>query len=92
MTRLTVSIIKGDDIKAGRSLFGKADPYVLISVGDKLQKTKVCSGGGSDPGLLLLSLLLSSILLLSILLLSTLLLSMLSLSILLLSILLLTSS
>ena len=47
--RLVITIIKGDDIKSGKSLFGKADPYVLVSVGEKLEKTKVNSGGGTDP-------------------------------------------
>jgi Ca2+-dependent lipid-binding protein len=47
--KLIVTVIKGDGIKAGHSLFGKSDPYVLVSVGDKLEKTKVNSGGGTNP-------------------------------------------
>ena len=48
--KLIVTIKEGKGIKSGKSLFGKADPYVLISIGDnKMEKTRVNPRGGTDP-------------------------------------------
>jgi len=48
--KLIVSIFKGENIKSGKSLFGKSDPYVLVSIGDdKIERTRVHPKGGTDP-------------------------------------------
>jgi len=49
LTKLTIKVIKGIDIKCGKSLFGNADVYVTLQLGDDVVKTNVCVGGGMNP-------------------------------------------
>ena len=37
--QLTIRVIKGVDIKAGKSIFGDADPYVMMTIGSRTKKT-----------------------------------------------------
>jgi len=46
--QLTIKVIKGVEIKY-RSIFGTADPYVSLQIGDDIKKTSVCSSGGMNP-------------------------------------------
>ena len=46
--QLTIKVIKGVEIKY-RSIFGQADPYVSLSIGDDIKKTSVCNSGGMNP-------------------------------------------
>jgi len=47
--KLIVCVHNGEKIKAGKSLFGKADPYVVLRLGKVEFRTRVCTGGGTDP-------------------------------------------
>ena len=47
--RLIVQCVKGENIKTGKSLFGKADPYAVFVCGKTEHKTTVNAGGGCDP-------------------------------------------
>jgi Ca2+-dependent lipid-binding protein len=46
---LIAKCIRGEDLKAGRSLFGAADPYAILRVGLQEYTTKVHPGGGTNP-------------------------------------------
>ena len=46
--QLTIKVIKGEEIKY-RSIFGQADPYCSLRIGDDIKKTSVCASGGSNP-------------------------------------------
>lgn len=47
--KLVVTIIKGLNLKAGQGVFGRADPYVKIKLGDSDFRTKPHKNGGKNP-------------------------------------------
>ncbi len=47
--KLVVKIIKGVNLKAGHGVFGRADPYVRIKLGDKEFFTNPHKSGGRNP-------------------------------------------
>mmetsp|Transcript_23502 Transcript_23502/g.44658 ORF Transcript_23502/g.44658 Transcript_23502/m.44658 type:complete len:520 (-) Transcript_23502:100-1659(-) len=47
--KLVVTIMKGLNLKAGQGVFGRADPYVKIKVGDNEFITKPHKNGGKNP-------------------------------------------
>jgi len=46
---LRVTIVKGLNLKAGQGVFGKADPYVKIKIGDTQKSTEIHSNSGKNP-------------------------------------------
>ena len=44
-----VKVVKGVDLKGGQTMFGKADPYAKVSVGQQTFSTKPIVGGGKNP-------------------------------------------
>ena len=47
--KLVVTIIKGLNLKAGQGVFGRADPYVKIKLGDREFTTNAHKNGGKSP-------------------------------------------
>ena len=47
--KLVVTIIKGLNLKAGQGVFGRADPYVRLRVGDSECTTTPHKNGGKNP-------------------------------------------
>lgn len=47
--KLVITLIKGLNLKAGQGVFGRADPYVKIKLGDKEFITKTHKNGGRNP-------------------------------------------
>ena len=47
--KLVVNIVKGKNLKAGQGVFGKADPYVKMKLGDKEEETSPHLNGGKNP-------------------------------------------
>ena len=47
--KLVVGIIKGHNLKAGQGVFGRADPYVKLKIGDKEFTTSCHKDGGKNP-------------------------------------------
>ena len=47
--RLVLKCIKCEELKSGKSLFGKADPYAVLVIGKNEFKTKVNPEGGMNP-------------------------------------------
>jgi hypothetical protein len=41
--------VKGVDLKGGQTMFGKADPYAKVSIGNQSFSTKPIVGGGKNP-------------------------------------------
>mmetsp|Transcript_56225 Transcript_56225/g.168337 ORF Transcript_56225/g.168337 Transcript_56225/m.168337 type:complete len:134 (-) Transcript_56225:1112-1513(-) len=46
---LTVAIIAAKNLKAGQGVFGKADPYVKLKLGEQEHSTNPDSQGGKNP-------------------------------------------
>ena len=49
LPKVTITVMKGIDIKCGKSLFGNADVYVTLQLGDYVLRTSVCPSGGMNP-------------------------------------------
>ena len=47
--KLVVGIIKGLNLKAGQGVFGRADPYVKLKIGDREFTTSCHKDGGKNP-------------------------------------------
>jgi len=47
--KLVVGIIRGINLKAGQGVFGRADPYVKMKIGDKEFTTTTHKDGGKSP-------------------------------------------
>jgi len=47
--RLDISVVRGINLKAGQGVFGKADPYVKVKIGDQEFITETHSQGGKNP-------------------------------------------
>ncbi len=47
--KLVVGIIKGLNLKAGQGVFGRADPYVKLKIGDTEFTTSCHKDGGKNP-------------------------------------------
>lgn len=47
--KLVLKIIKGANLKAGQGVFGRADPYVTLKLGDIAYKTRTHQNGGKNP-------------------------------------------
>ena len=47
--KLTVKILRGENIKTGKSIFGAADPYAVLVIGGQKKQTTVKSAGGQNP-------------------------------------------
>jgi len=47
--QLMVKVVKGVDLKGGQTMFGKADPYAKVSIGQQTFATKPIVGGGKNP-------------------------------------------
>jgi len=47
--KLTITCVKATNLKAGQGVFGRADPYVKITVGDGVKTTQVNGQGGKNP-------------------------------------------
>ncbi|KAL3781442.1 hypothetical protein ACHAW5_001519 [Stephanodiscus triporus] len=47
--KLVVGILKGLNLKAGQGVFGRADPYVKIKIGDREFTTSSHKDGGKNP-------------------------------------------
>mmetsp|Transcript_5267 Transcript_5267/g.11254 ORF Transcript_5267/g.11254 Transcript_5267/m.11254 type:complete len:672 (-) Transcript_5267:99-2114(-) len=47
--KLVVTIIRGVNLKAGQGVFGRADPYVRVKIGDKALFTNPHKSGGKNP-------------------------------------------
>lgn len=43
---LLVKVVRGIDLKAGQTMFGKADPYAKVTIGQQSFSTKPVIGGG----------------------------------------------
>jgi len=46
---LKIKIIKGNDIKSAKSIFGEADVYALLQIGNQKKETTVKKEGGQNP-------------------------------------------
>ena len=46
---MVVSLHRGYDIRSGNTLFGKADTYAIIRIGNIVKKSKVSVDGGKNP-------------------------------------------
>ena len=46
---LLVKVVRGIDLKAGQTMFGKADPYAKVTIGTQSFSTKPVIGGGKNP-------------------------------------------
>jgi len=46
---MVVTLIRGIDIRSGNTLFGKADTYAIIRIGNVTKKSKVSVDGGKNP-------------------------------------------
>jgi serine/threonine-protein phosphatase 2B regulatory subunit len=44
-----VKVVKGIDLKGGQTMFGKADPFAKVTVGQQSFTTKPVVGGGKNP-------------------------------------------
>lgn len=47
--KLTVNVLRGVALKAGQSMYGKADPYVKLTIGTQVYSSNPHVGGGKDP-------------------------------------------
>ncbi|KAJ8603720.1 hypothetical protein CTAYLR_000215 [Chrysophaeum taylorii] len=47
--QLNVNVLRGVALKAGQSMYGKADPYVKLTVGTQVFSSNPHAGGGKDP-------------------------------------------
>lgn len=47
--KLVITIIKGLNLKAGQGVFGRADPYVKLRIGDNEFTTSTHKNGGKNP-------------------------------------------
>lgn len=47
--QLIVKVVKGVDLKSGQTMFGKADPYAKVTIGQQEFSTKPVVGGGKNP-------------------------------------------
>ena len=47
--KLIITIIKGINLKAGQGVFGRADPFVKVKLGDKVFTTYPHKNGGKNP-------------------------------------------
>jgi Ca2+-binding EF-hand superfamily protein len=47
--KLIVTVIKGVNLKAGQGVFGRADPFVRLKLGDKAVTTNSHKSGGKNP-------------------------------------------
>lgn len=47
--KLNIIFQKGIQLKAGQGVFGRADPYLKIKLGDQTQKTEPHMSGGKNP-------------------------------------------
>lgn len=47
--KLIITIIKGINLKAGQGVFGRADPFVSVKLGDKVFTTYPHKNGGKNP-------------------------------------------
>ena len=47
--KLVVGIVRGINLKAGQGVFGRADPYVKMKIGDKELTTTTHKDGGKSP-------------------------------------------
>lgn len=47
--KLVVGIVRGINLKAGQGVFGRADPYVKMKIGDKEFTTTTHKDGGKSP-------------------------------------------
>merc|ERR1719163_253562 len=47
--QLTVKCVRGLGLKAGQTMFGKADPFAKITIGNNVFETPPHAGGGKDP-------------------------------------------
>ena len=47
--KLVIGINKGINLKAGQGVFGRADPYVKIKIGDTEFNTNIHKDGGKNP-------------------------------------------
>jgi hypothetical protein len=46
---LVLKIIKGVNLKAGQGVFGRADPYVILKLGNVNYRTGTHQNGGKNP-------------------------------------------
>ena len=46
---MAISLLRGFDIRSGSTLFGKADTYAIIRIGNVTKTSKVSVGGGKNP-------------------------------------------
>ena len=44
-----IKCVRGLGLKAGQTMFGKADPYAKITIGSTVFETPPHAGGGKDP-------------------------------------------
>jgi len=47
--QLKVSVVRGSGLKAGQSMYGKADPYAKLTLGSQVYSSTPHVGGGKDP-------------------------------------------
>jgi hypothetical protein len=47
--KLVLKIIKGVNLKAGQGVFGRADPYIIMKLGNVEYRTRTHQNGGKNP-------------------------------------------
>jgi hypothetical protein len=47
--KLALTIVRGKSLKAGQGVFGRANPFVKIKIGNKVMTTEVHPEGGKNP-------------------------------------------
>jgi len=47
--KLVMTIVRGKSLKAGQGVFGRANPFVKIKLGEKIVSTEVHTEGGKNP-------------------------------------------
>ena len=47
--QLQVHVVRGSSLKAGQSMYGRADPYAKLTLGNQVFATNPHANGGKDP-------------------------------------------